>query len=139
MTEALSTTAGVVGIFGVVAHSLHVVYDDIDAIRGAPKEMDSLKKELQAVETAITNLRSQARNVFDENVGLETSINECQQACEEFHANLGKWAKRSDDGKLQFRDAVSFALLRQRQVEMLWNRLQACKITVSIAVNGAVL
>jgi chromosome segregation ATPase len=139
MAESLSTTAGVIGIFGVVAHSLHVVYNDIDAIRGAPKEMNDLKKELQVVELAIANLRLQARNIFDENAGLETAISKCQQACETFHANLSKWTKRSEDGKLQFRDAVYFALLRQRQVEILWKRLQACKITVSIAVSGAVL
>jgi len=137
--DPFNSVAGVVGMLGVAAHGMHVLWNEIESTQGAPDEIKSLKSELQVVEAVIRSLEGQISNRAEQKPGLERSITICLSACERFGGQLSKWTKHSDNGTVQFRDSVTFALFGQKRVDTLWKQLQSCKSTVTMATSDAIL
>jgi hypothetical protein len=144
MADPLSIGAGVVGIIVPALHGTRLLLDDLRCIIDAPKAIETLKEDLCSVEMALTSLQA-VKDVEWEllgNVVVEQSkatINTCTKACDMFQADLQRWTKHSDEGKLSWQDRANVGFFKQRRIKAISNQLQTCQISINSVVGIATL
>jgi hypothetical protein len=144
MADPLSIGAGVVGIIVPALHGTRLLLDDLRCIIDAPKAIETLKEDLCSVEMALTSLQA-VKDVEWEllgNVVVEQSkatINTCTKACDMFQADLQRWTKHSDEGKLSWQDRANVGFFKQRRIKAISNQLQTCQISINSLVGIATL
>ena len=144
MADPLSIGAGVVGIIVPALHGTRLLLDDLRCIIDAPKAIETLKEDLCSVEMALTSLQA-VKDVEWEllgNVVVEQSkatINTCTKACDMFQADLQRWTKHSDEGKLSWQDRANVGFFKQRRIKAISDQLQTCQISINSVVGIATL
>lgn len=144
MADPLSIGAGVVGIIVPALHGTRLLLDDLRCIIDAPKAIETLKEDLCSVEMALTSLQA-VKDVEWELLGntvveqSKATINTCTKACDMFRADLQRWTKHSDEGKLSWQDRANVGIFKQRRIKAISDQLQTCQISINSVVGIATL
>ena len=144
MTDPLSIAASVVGITVPALHGARLLIEDLEKLKDAPKTVKGLVADVQSVDSALKLLQavdgkeweSLGKNVAEQ---LKTTIGSCTQACDLFRANLQRWTKHSEDGKLAWQDRAKVGFFKQGQTKAMSQQLQNCKLTINSVVSIATL
>jgi hypothetical protein len=142
--DPLSITAAVVGITAPTAHCVRLLIEDIRKIVDAPETLNSLSRDLLSVEQALASLHAVSDAQW-ESLG-ETVVNQskatttaCGESCDRFRADLSRWTRHSEDGKLSLRDRAMVGFFKQGYVRSMAEQLQHCKATLTSVVCIATL
>lgn len=144
MADPLGIGAGVVGIIVPALHGTRLLLDDLRCIIDAPKAIETLKEDLCSVEMALTSLQA-VKDVEWELLGntvveqSKATINTCTKACDMFRADLQRWTKHSDEGKLSWQDRANVGFFKQRRIKAISDQLQTCQISINSVVGIATL
>jgi hypothetical protein len=144
MTDPLSITASVVGIIMPALHATRLLLDDLQQLKDAPKAVKRLVEDVYSVDTALELLKG----IEEREWGLlgadvakqsKTTISSSTQACNLFRADLQKWTKHSEDGKLAWLDRANVGFFKKDQVKAMSEQLQNCKLAINLIVGVATL
>ncbi|KAK4691946.1 hypothetical protein P7C71_g5165, partial [Lecanoromycetidae sp. Uapishka_2] len=143
MADPLGITAGIVGISAATLHSVRILLGDLYDIQGAPKVIDSVKRDLSAVHAALESLESQNKDVTTRNEtnslflspSLVEAMGHCRETCSTFQAALKSWLKHSTEGEMSRRDRINIGVFKMPQVLAFARQLEACKGTFTMAVT----
>ena len=146
MTDPLNITASAVGIIVPALHGtrLRLLLEDLQQLKDAPKTVKRLVGDVHSVDTALKLLQS----VEEREWGLlgagiaeqsETTISSCTQACDLFRADLQRWTRHSEDGKLAWQDRATVGFFKQGQIKAISEQLSNCKLTINSVVSIATL
>jgi hypothetical protein len=144
MADPFSIGAGVVGIIVSALHGTRLLLDDLRCIIDAPRAIETLKEDLYSVEMALTSLQA-VKNVEWELLGntvaeqSKATINTCTKACDMFRADMQRWTKHSDEGKLSWQDRANVGFFKQRRIKAISDQLQTCQISINSVVGIAIL
>jgi len=144
MAEPLSVAASIVGVTVPALHGTRLLLDDLHGIIDAPKSVESLKEDLRSVDLALKSLqavhdsewKSLGGTVSDES---KVVISSCTRACDTFRADLQRWTRHSEEGKLSWQDRANVGFFKQRQIKSTSEQLQTCKLTINSVVGIATL
>jgi hypothetical protein len=144
MADPLSVAASIVGVTVPALHCTRLLLDDLQGIIDAPKSVESLKEDLRSVDLAIKSLQAVhdsewkllGGTVADES---KLAISSCTRACDTFRADLQRWTRHSEEGKLSWKDRTNVGFFKQRQMKSTAEQLQACKLTINSVVGIATL
>ena len=106
--------------------------------------MESLKEDLRSVDLALKSLqavhdsewKSLGGTVADES---KVAISSCKRACDTFRADLQRWTRHSEEGKLSWQDRANVGFFKQRQIKFTSEQLQTCMLTINSVVGIATL
>ncbi|KAH9208736.1 hypothetical protein DL95DRAFT_311312 [Leptodontidium sp. 2 PMI_412] len=144
MADPLSITASIVGIVGPALHGTRLLLEDLQQLKDAPKTVKRLVEDVRSVGAALELLQS----VEEREWGLlgagvaeqaETTISSSTQACNLFRADLQKWTRHSEDGKLAWLDRANVGFFKKDQVKAMSEQLQSCKLAINLIVGVATL
>jgi hypothetical protein len=142
--DGVSAAASIVALLVPAAHAARTLLDDINKVLGAPEaitsiaqDIESLKKALAALDTVPpADLDLLGPEVVTE---IKSALNLCNQACLKFIADLRRWTKHLDDGKLSWLEKVKVGFFKQKRINALSAQLQNWKITIDQVVSVAIL
>lgn len=138
----LGVAASVVGIIVPALHGLKLLLEDIQNLKDTPKVIKRLGDEARSVESSLETLQAVESKEW-ESLGTlvveesTATISSCSKACEQFRADLQRWTRHSDDGKLALTDRAKVAFLKQGHIKTMSEQLQNCKLSVTSMVGVA--
>jgi Fungal N-terminal domain of STAND proteins len=144
MADPLSVAASVVGITVPALHGTRLLLDDLERLKDAPKTVKRLADDVRSVEGTLKLLqgvedrewKSLGTTVVEES---KTTVDSYKQACYLFRANLQRWTKHSEDGKLAWQDRANVGFFKKDQVKAMSEQLQNCKLSINSVVSIATL
>jgi hypothetical protein len=144
MADPLAITASVVGIVGPALHATRLLLEDLQQLKDAPKTIKRLVEDVRSVDSALELLQSVEKrewNLLGAGVAeqAETTINSSMQACNIFRADLKKWTRHSEGGKLVWLDRANVGFFKKDQVKAMSEQLQSCKLAINLIVGVATL
>ncbi|PVI06273.1 hypothetical protein DM02DRAFT_623190 [Periconia macrospinosa] len=141
----MDRAAAIMSIGAIVLHTIHVLLKDVVAIKEAPEEVNTLAERLQRLEDLFSSLESDSRASSlqrlapDTQAQLERCFISCKDDCFAFHQKLGDLTKRSANGALHWVDRLSVGVFKQRHLQYLLQRLEACENTITASTHLATL
>jgi hypothetical protein len=144
MADPLSIAASIVSIAIPALQVTRLLLDDLQRIADAPSTVETLKEDLLSVDTAITSLQAVSDPQWGSLGGTvlseaETAIRVCTKSCDKFRADLRRWTRHSEDGRLSWQDRARVGIFKQNRVKSMSEQLQNCKITLNSVVSIATL
>jgi hypothetical protein len=144
MTDPLSVAASIVGVTVPALHCARLLLDDLQGIIDAPKSVESLKEDLRSVDTTLKSLqaindpewKSLGGTVAEES---KVAVSTCTRSCEMFRADLQRWTRHSEEGKLSWQDRANVGFFKQRRMKSMSEQLQSCKLSINSVVSIATL
>jgi hypothetical protein len=144
MADPLSITASIVGITVPALHGTRLLLDDLQQLKDAPKTVKRLTDDVHSVHAALELLKgiedrdwkSLGKSVAEQS---EETIRSCTQACNLFKADLQKWTRHSEDGKLAWQDRANVGFFKKDHVKAMSEQLQSCKLAINLIVGVATL
>jgi hypothetical protein len=144
MADPLSITASAVGIIVPALHGTRLLLEDLQQLNDAPKTIKRLIDNVHSVHTTLELLqgvedgdwKSLGQSVADQS---KATISSCTQACNIFKADLQKWTRHSEDGKLTWIDRVNVGFFKKDQAKAISEQLQSCKLAMNLIVGVATL
>ena len=99
---------------------------------------------MRSVDMALTSLRamedqeweSLGSSVVEES---KTTISTCTRACGLFRADLQRWTRHSEDGKLTWQGRANVGFFKQGRIKTMSEQLQNYKVTINSVVSIATL
>ena len=118
MADPLSITASIVGIIGPALHGTRLLLEDLQQLKDAPKAVKRLVEDVQSVDTALDLLKNIEEREWcllgaDVAKQSKTTISSSTQACNLFRADLQKWTRHSEDGKLAWLDRANVGFFKK--------------------------
>jgi hypothetical protein len=144
MADPVGAAASVVGLVVPALHGTRFLLDDIQNIVDAPKAVASLEEDLLSVDMAIEAFKAVPSTEW-QSLGQEVvkestfAVSTCATACDTFRNDLQRWTKRSENGKMSWRDRANVGFFKRHRIKSLSEQLQNCKITINTAVSIATL
>lgn len=144
MSDPFSIAAGTVSIVVPALHGTRLLLDDLQQLKDAPKTVKRLTENVQSVNAALKILEG----VEEREWGLlgagiasniQTTIKNCTTTCELLQADLQRWTKHSEDGKLVWQDRAKIGVLKKGQITSMSEQLSNCKLTINAVVSIATL
>jgi hypothetical protein len=113
-------------------------------IKDAPKTITRLSDEVRSVDAALNLLNgmeerewvSLGTTVAEES---KTTISSYKEACDLFRADLERWTKHSEDGKLAWHDRANVGFFKKAQIKAMSEQLQNCKLSINTVISIATL
>ncbi|KAH8651581.1 hypothetical protein BGZ60DRAFT_549842 [Tricladium varicosporioides] len=144
MADPLSITASVVSVIVPALHGTRLLLKDLQQLKDAPKTVKRLVEDVHSVDTALKLLQGVEEKEWDLlGAGIaeqsEMTISSCTQACNFFRADLQRWTRHSEDGKLAWQDRANVGLLKQGQIKAMSEQLSNCKLSINSVVGVATL
>jgi hypothetical protein len=144
MADPLSITASVVGIIVPALHGTRLLLGDLQQLSDATKTIKRLTDDVQSVHATLELLqgvedgdwKSLGQNVAKQS---KATISSCTQACNLFRADLQKWTRHSEDGKLTWLDRANVGFFKKDQAKAMSEQLQSCKLAINLIVGVATL
>jgi len=144
MADPLSITASAVGIIVPALHGTRLLLDDLQQLNDAPKTIKRLVDDVHSVHTTLElvkgvedgDWKSLGQNVAEQS---KATISSCTQACNLFRADLQKWTRHSEDGKLTWLDRANVGFFKKDQAKAMSEQLQGCKLAINLIVSVATL
>jgi hypothetical protein len=132
------------GIVGPALHATRLLLEDLQQLKDAPKTVKRLVEDVRSVDTALELLQSVEKREWDLlGAGVaeqaETTISSSTQACNLFRADLQKWTRHSEDGKLAWLDRANVGFFKKDQVKAMSEQLQCCKLAINLIAGVATL
>lgn len=137
------TVALVVGFVMPALHIIRLLAEDIKKIVGAPKIIQDLRTQLDAVYTSVECLKDIEADqwaTLGEKVSNQSRANTeaCIKTCNELHGRIRKWT-RSKNGQLSWRQKTVIGLFKEQRIKAEADQLLACKAQLDATVNMATL
>ena len=142
MSDPLSVTAGVVGIVAFALQSCQLLSRSISDIRDAPKDLQSIRSDLQVVEPLLRQLDVELQGNASPLVlshEIELVVKNCGGACDQFNEALKGWTRHSTAERTTWRDSTIIGLFRQGDIKTLKGHLEVCKNSLSVTLSAASL
>ncbi|KAF5876255.1 uncharacterized protein Bfra_002658 [Botrytis fragariae] len=144
MADPLSITASIVGIVVPALHGTRLLLEDLQQLKDAPKTVNRLVDNVHSVDAALKSLQSideREWSLLGKGIAeqSETTINSCTQACDLFRADLQRWTKHSEGGKLSWQDQVKVGFFKQGQIKAMSEQLSNCRLAINSIVSIATL
>ncbi|KAL9631155.1 MAG: hypothetical protein Q9164_006038 [Protoblastenia rupestris] len=144
MADPLSITASAVGIIVPALHGARLLLEDLQQLKDAPKTVKRLIDDVYSVHATLELLqgvedgdwKSLGQSVADQS---KATISSCTQACNLFRADLQKWTRHSEDGKLTWVDRANVGFFKKDQAKAMSDQLQSCKLAINLIVGVATL
>ena len=144
MADPLSITASIAGIIVPALHGTRLLLGDLQQLHDAPKTIKRITDDVQLVHTTLELLKgveegdwkSLGRSVAEQS---KATISSCTQACNLFQADLQKWTRHSEDGKLTWLDRANVGFFKKDQAKAMSEQLQSCKHAIHLIVGVATL
>jgi len=142
MADPLSITASIVGIIVPALQGTRLLLEDLQQLQDASKTVKRLVDNVDSIKTTLELLQSVEKREW----GLlgarvaekaEATISSSTQACNLFRADLQKWTRHSEDGKLVWWDRANVGLFKKDQVKAMSEQLQSCKLAINLIVGVA--
>ncbi|KAK1763951.1 hypothetical protein QBC33DRAFT_548404 [Phialemonium atrogriseum] len=144
MADPLSITASIVGIVAPAMHVTRLLLDDLQKISDAPTSVAILKEDLLSMDMALQSLRdvtdAQWKSLGWASVDRSKAVmNTCAKSCGIFRADIQKWTRHSDEGKLSWQDRANVGFFKQKRIASMSEQLRNCKTTLNAVVSIATL
>ncbi|RDW68063.1 hypothetical protein BP6252_09459 [Coleophoma cylindrospora] len=144
MADPLGITASVVGIVVPALHATRLLLEDLQQLKDAPKTIKRLMEDVRSVETVLKLLQGvEDRDWKLLGAGVDehskTTISSCTRACGLFRADLQRWTRHSEDGKLVLRDRASVGFFKQGQIKDMSEQLSNCQLAINTVLSIATL
>ncbi|KAH6704270.1 hypothetical protein BKA61DRAFT_636080 [Leptodontidium sp. MPI-SDFR-AT-0119] len=144
MADPLSIGASVVSIIVPALHGTRLLLGDLQQLNDAPRTIKRLTDDVHSVHTTLELLqgvedgdwKSLGQNVAGQS---KATISSYTQACDLFRADLQKWTRHSEDGKLTWVDRVNVGFFKKDQAKAMSEQLQSCKLAINLIVGVATL
>jgi hypothetical protein len=103
MANPLGVAASVVSITVPALHGARLLLGDLKKVKDAPETVQCLKDDVRSVDMELTSLgalKDQDWESLGESVAEESKTTIRVKACDLFRADLQRWTRHSEDGKL---------------------------------------
>jgi len=143
MAEAIGPAASVIGIATLAYSSSKALYELLNGIHQAPKTLEFLKTDLDALQKLLSSLKVELKHKPDQNLSdglkqclkeVERSLKGCSKACDEFREKLSKITSHSTEQHTSLRDKVKLQF-QEKEITTLRYRLASYKATLNIAIS----
>jgi hypothetical protein len=143
MADPLSVTAGILAIVQVVLQGALQTKQFINGIQGAPRVVQSLSKDLDALYVILGVLRghldyAESNATFANLIPmLSAPLENCLSAFKNILKTIKPFVKISGEAKEGQWRRFKWTLFREKDVGVLQNVLNTCKMSLDVAVSVA--
>jgi hypothetical protein len=142
--DGVSAAASIVGLVVPAAHAARILLDNINSILGAPETIILIRQDLESLKKVLADLDTVPPVDLDllgpeVVIKIKSALNLCNQACVKFSADLRRWTRHLDDGKLSWLEKVKVGFFKQKRINALSAQLQNWKLIIGQVVNMATL
>ncbi|KAL5600583.1 hypothetical protein FOVSG1_008395 [Fusarium oxysporum f. sp. vasinfectum] len=139
MSDPLSVTASVVGIIGALLHGSKRLYEFIDALQNAPKDIAALSTDLRAlyeILAHITNVQDRLSSSPNLCVSLKAPLENCLNIFNEFTTLLQGFTQTSRDGIIQVRFWKQMVwAFKDKEIQLFRDTITTYKVSLDMALN----
>ncbi|KAF5618710.1 White collar 1 [Fusarium sp. NRRL 52700] len=140
MSDPLSVTASVVGIVGALLHGSKRLYEFIDSLQNAPKDIAALSTDLRAlyeILAHVTNIQDRLSSHVDLCTSLKTPLENCLNIFDEFTTLLQGFTQTSRDGTIQVRVWKQMAwAFKDKEIQLFRDTITTYKISLDMALSA---
>ncbi|EMT72715.1 hypothetical protein NOF04DRAFT_11818 [Fusarium oxysporum II5] len=140
MSDPLSVTASVVGIVGALLHGSKRLYEFIDSLQNAPKDIAALSTDLRAlyeILAHITNVQDRLSSHLALCVSLKAPLENCLSIFDEFTALLQGFTQTSRDGTIQVRVWKQMAwAFKDKEIQLFRDTITTYKVSLDMALSA---
>ncbi|KAF5989612.1 GATA transcription factor LreA [Fusarium bulbicola] len=140
MSDPLSVTASVVGIVGALLHGSKRLYEFIDSLRNAPKDIAALSTDLRAlyeILAHVTNIQDRLSNHVDLCTSLKAPLENCLNIFDEFTTLLQGFTQTSRNGTIQVRVWKQMAwAFRDKEIQLFRDTITTYKVSLDMALSA---
>jgi hypothetical protein len=143
MADPLSVTASILAIIQVVLQGALQTKQFINGIQGAPRVVQSLSKDLDALYVVLGVLRghldhAESNTTFANLIPmLSAPLENCLSAFKNISNTIKPFVKISGEAKESQWRRFKWTLFREKDVGVLQNVLNTCKMSLDVAVSVA--
>ncbi|RSL53008.1 hypothetical protein CEP54_010609 [Fusarium duplospermum] len=143
MADPLSVGASVVGIVGAALHGAKRLYEFIDSLRNAPKDIAALSTDLRALYQVLGRLAGM-QDRLSKNPELcdclTTPLENCLDIFEEFTTLLNSFTQTTRDGTVKVRTWKNIAwAFKDKEIQLFRDTVTTYKVSLDVAVNAMTL
>jgi hypothetical protein len=147
MTDAVGLTASVIAIAALAYQSTKTLYELIDGIVNAPKQLKALSEDLDIVNQLLASIKAAMEGTSDGKLSegvkkcledVKPSMQGCKKACDEFVEKLSKITRHSSSDHTRFDDRLKLQF-QEKEILAFKYRIGSYKSTLSIALGLATL
>lgn len=138
--DPLSISAGVVGLAGFTVHSLRKTKEFIDSIQGAPRAVNALSSDIDALHQIVEKLTTNVDEAESDEtryrtlVPLEKPLQNLTDVIESLTTLIRPYTKpTSHAGRFKWR-RISWSF-KEKEIAGLQIRLISCKATLELALS----
>ena len=136
MTDPFSIAGSIVSLTVPALHGIRLLLDDLQRLINAPRTVEGLKDDLLSVDMALKSLQAVDDPEWEALGGTvanqsKVAISTCTRACDMLRADLQKWTRHSEDGKLSWQDRANVGFFKQKRIIAMSEQLQTCKTTIN--------
>ncbi|KAJ4218071.1 hypothetical protein NW759_008666 [Fusarium solani] len=139
MADPLSVGASVVGIVGAALHGSKRLYEFIDSLRSAPKDIVALSTDLQALYQVLGRLAGMQDKLSNNPElcdCLTTPLENCLDIFEEFTNTLNGFTQTTRDGKVKVRTWKNIAwAFKDKEIQLFRDTVTTYKMSLDMTVN----
>jgi hypothetical protein len=133
--SGLESVAAIIGITDAAFRSISLLYESFEDLKTAPREVQSLKRELGTLQHCLTQLKhlstrdEKALSVI-KGFGLQEVLELCAQACEPLRAITRNWSTSVvQEWRLRFQ-----FVLNKKEIQRARDNVNSAKQTTILAV-----
>ncbi|KAF5718825.1 white-collar 1 [Fusarium mundagurra] len=140
MSDPLSVTASVVGIVGALLHGSKRLYEFIDSLQNAPKDIAALSTDLRAlyeILAHITNVQDKLSSHLDLCGSLKAPLENCLNIFDEFTTLLQGFTQTSRDGTIQVRVWKQMVwAFKDKEIQLFRDTITTYKVSLDMALSA---
>ncbi|KAF5554106.1 zinc finger domain-containing protein [Fusarium phyllophilum] len=140
MSDPLSVTASVVGIVGALLHGSKRLYEFIDSLQNAPKDIAALSTDLRAlyeILAHVTNIQDRLSSHLDLCASLKVPLENCLNIFDEFTTLLQGFTQTSRNGTLQVRVWKQMAwAFKDKEIQLFRDTITTYKVSLNMALSA---
>ncbi|VTT73305.1 unnamed protein product [Fusarium fujikuroi] len=142
-SDPLSLTASVVGIVGALIHGSKRLYEFINSLQDAPKDIAAISTDLRAlyeILAHITNVQDRLSSHLALCASLKAPLENCLNLFDEFTALLQGFTQTSRDGTIQVRIWKQMAwALKDKEIHLFRDTITTYKVSLDMALSAMTL
>ncbi|KAF5642274.1 white collar 1 [Fusarium tjaetaba] len=140
MSDPLSVTASVVGIVGALLHGSKRLYEFIDSLQNAPKDIAALSTDLRAlygILAHITNVQDRLSSHLDLCASLKAPLENCLEIFDEFTTLLQGFTETSRNGTIRIRVWRQMAwAFKDKEIQLFRDTITTYKVSLDMALSA---
>ncbi|KAF5604014.1 GATA transcription factor [Fusarium pseudocircinatum] len=140
MSDPLSVTASVVGIVGALLHGSKRLYEFIDSLQNAPKDIAALSTDLRAlyeILAHVTSIQDRLSSHVDLCTSLKAPLENCLNIFDEFTTLLQGFTHTSRNGTVQVRVWKQMAwAFKDKEIQLFRDTITTYKVSLDMALSA---